>query len=167
MNDSCAIVSWFLLRSSGIAAVTIEQFIHLCRPDFVSEKAGSPLNAVTRRLAVEARPIDCSAHARGLATIAFRGVDGGGRLGRLVHCLCDQACHLRADSGSDRDNFQLRRVTAFLSRTSNCARASGDRASYCWRGVNHYRLAQRFVLFGIEVAIGEEIWLGKISLADK
>src|SRR5665213_1976799 len=43
MNDSCAIVSWFLLRSSGIAAATIEQFIHLCRPDFVSEKAGSPL----------------------------------------------------------------------------------------------------------------------------
>ena len=34
---------WCLLLSIGIAAVTIEQFIHLCRPDFVSKKARPPL----------------------------------------------------------------------------------------------------------------------------
>jgi hypothetical protein len=36
--------SWLLLLSIGIAAVTIEQFIHLCRPDFVSKKAQPPLS---------------------------------------------------------------------------------------------------------------------------
>jgi len=40
------IVSWLLLPSIGIAAVTIEQFIHLCRPNFVSEKARPPLKTL-------------------------------------------------------------------------------------------------------------------------
>ena len=32
-----------MLLLIGIAAVTIEQFVHLCRPDFVSKKARPPL----------------------------------------------------------------------------------------------------------------------------
>jgi hypothetical protein len=38
-----------MLLSIGIAAVTIEQFVHLCRPDFVSKKARPPLTAETIR----------------------------------------------------------------------------------------------------------------------
>ena len=43
MNGSCVTVSWLLLLSIGIAAVTIEQFIHLSSPVFVSKKAEPPL----------------------------------------------------------------------------------------------------------------------------
>ncbi|MGI8896400.1 MAG: EVE domain-containing protein, partial [Casimicrobiaceae bacterium] len=53
LRDSCATVSWLLLLSVGIIAVTIEQFIHLSRPDFLSKKArpslpdGEPLQSFT------------------------------------------------------------------------------------------------------------------------
>jgi hypothetical protein len=36
-------VSWCLLLSVGIIAVSNEQFIYLSRPDFVSKKARPPL----------------------------------------------------------------------------------------------------------------------------
>src|SRR3989304_2626818 len=48
MSGSCVTVSWFLLLCFGIAAVTIEQFVHLCRPDFVSKKARPPLKEAAR-----------------------------------------------------------------------------------------------------------------------
>ena len=39
---TCVTVSWLLLLSIGVIAVTIEQFVHLCRPDFVPQKAQQP-----------------------------------------------------------------------------------------------------------------------------
>jgi hypothetical protein len=60
-------VSWFLLLSFGIAAVTIEQFIHLCSTDFVSKNARPPLITQDGNSFTGIRLKDNPSPARGLA----------------------------------------------------------------------------------------------------
>ena len=78
MSGSCVTVSWCLLRSIGIAAVTIEQFIHLSKPDSVSKKTGPPLSSIALNVFDVSFP-DEREHFLALMLLAFLDHDGAHR----------------------------------------------------------------------------------------